>query len=80
MTDAIIYNLPEVWASVICNDDWSAIDNEEVNIIANFLTNELEPHQYLVMIDSDEPEFMQFHDAEPYGWLPDNCYQFQLMQ
>lgn len=79
MTDAIIYNLPEVWASAIVNDDWSAIDDEEVYMIENFLTNELQPNQYLVMV-SDEPEFMVNHDAEPYGWLPDNCYQFQLMQ
>jgi len=79
MSDAIIYNLPEVWASAIVNDDYSGFTDNEVNIIANFLSD-LEPWQYLVLADQNEPEFMHNHDATEYGWLADNCYQFQLMQ
>ena len=75
----MIYNLPEVWASIICNDDWTALEDEEVYMVENFFTNELEANEYLVLV-SDRPEFMVNHDAEPYGWLADNCYQFQLMQ
>jgi hypothetical protein len=80
MEDTIIYNLPESWAVVIVNDDWTGIDDEEIPIIENFMASELKDGQYLTLLDYEqESEFMRYHDAEPYGWLADNCLQFALM-
>lgn len=75
----ITYHLPECWAPIIVNDDWTSVEPEEVPLIQNFFFNELRDGQYLVLW-GDEPQFLRNHDAEFYGWLPDNCLEFMLIE
>lgn len=72
------YFLPESWASVIVNDDWTSIEPEEIPILQNFFQNELTNGKYLILFDH-ETQFLKYHDAEPYGWLADDCMEFVLM-
>ena len=67
------YKLPAHWASALVNGDYSGLKEQDEEQLMRVIAGEGLPDP----IDcSDEPEFMKYHDAQPYGVLACHCLTF----
>ena len=67
------YKLPAHWASALINGDYSGLDEQDEEQLMRVIAGEDLPDP----IDcSTEPEFMKYHDAQPYGVLACDCLTF----
>lgn len=67
------YKLPAHWASALINGDYSGLEEQDEEQLMRVIAGEDLPDP----IDcSDEPEFLKYHDAQPYGVLACDCLTF----
>jgi hypothetical protein len=67
------YKLPAHWASALMNGDYSGLEEQDEEQLMRVIAGEGLPDP----IDcSTEPEFMKYHDAQPYGVLACDCLTF----
>jgi hypothetical protein len=67
------YKLPAHWASALINGDFTGLEEQDEEQLMRVIAGEGLPDP----IDcSDEPEFMKYHDAQPYGVLACDCLTF----
>lgn len=67
------YKLPAHWAGALINGDFSGLEEQDEEQLMRVIAGEDLPDP----IDcSDEPEFLKYHDAQPYGVLACNCLTF----
>lgn len=67
------YKLPAHWASALINGDFSGLEEEDEEQLMRVIAGEGLPDPIGC---STEPEFMKYHDAEPYGVLACDCLTF----
>lgn len=78
--DTVIYRLPAHWASAFFNGDVTGLEDDD---LANFERvvdgeNLFSP----LAIEGDDPDFgpepifCRYHDAQPYGVLACDCYDY----
>ena len=73
MIKTATYKLPAQWASALINGDWSGLKEREEEQLTAVIAGEGLPDPLDV---SDEPEFLKYHDAQPYGVLACDCSTF----
>ena len=67
------YWLPAHWASALINGDTTGLDDADENMLDWVMTAEGLP----APIDcGEEPEFLKYHDAQPYGVLACDCLEY----
>ena len=67
------YLLPEHWATALFYGDTSSFNKDEKKAYDSFVLGENLPDPLSV---TDEPEFTEDHDAQPYGVLACNCLTY----
>jgi hypothetical protein len=71
--ETLTYKLPAHWASALINGDYSGLEEQDEEQLMRVIAGENLPDP----IDcSDEPEFLKYHDAQPYGVLACDCLTF----
>ena len=73
MIKTTTYKLPAQWASALINGDWSGLEEREEEQLTRVIAGEGLPDPFDV---SDEPEFLKYHDAQPYGVLACDCLTY----
>ena len=67
------YKLPAHWAVALFYGDHSGLEEQDEEQLMRVIAGEDLPDP----IDcSDEPEFLKYHDAQPYGVLACDCLTF----
>lgn len=67
------YKLPAHWASALMNGDYTGLNEQDEEQLMRVIAGE----DLCDPVDcSDEPEFMKYHDAQPYGVLACDCLTF----
>ena len=72
-TDATTYKLPAQWASALINGDWTGLDEQDEEQLMAVIAGEDLPDPLDV---SDEPEFLKYHDGQPYGVSACDCLTY----
>ena len=71
------YLLPSHWASALINDDWTGLDDEDVDAVLTWLT----ANQPGYCVDCDEEsQFCRHHDASGLGVLAADCLTFTFQE
>ena len=73
MTETATYKLPAHWASALINGDYTGLEERDEEQLTRVIAGEDLPDPIGV---SDEPEFLKYHDARPYGVLACDCLTF----
>lgn len=67
------YKLPASWASALVNGDLTGLGEGEEEALMRVVAGENLPDPLSV---SEDPEFLKYHDAQPYGVLACDCLTF----
>ena len=73
MTETTTYVLPSHWASALFYGDLTGLEEHDEEQLMAFIAGEDLPDPLDV---SDEPEFLKYHDAQPYGVLACDCLTY----
>ena len=79
--ETLTYQLPAHWLPMLINDDESGLEPEDARNIYHFCRGEIggmrKDHYQLLNWEVvwDEPSFMKYHDAQPYGCLACDCLE-----
>lgn len=75
-----VYTLPAHWASALFNGDFSGLDEDDEEALMNVIAGEDLPDPLYIKGDDAEygpqAHFTRYHDAEPYGVLACDCYDY----
>ena len=72
-TETTTYVLPAHWAPALMNGDFTGMEEEDEEALMRVTVGENLPDPLGV---SDEPEFVKYHDAQPYGVLACDCLTY----
>lgn len=72
-TETTTYTLPAHWAPALINGDFSGMEEDDEEALMRVVAGENLPDPLSV---SDEPEFVKYHDAQPYGVLACDCLTY----
>ena len=75
--DTYTYTLPSHWAPALVNGDWSGLSETDEEKLRTVIANE--GLSDAVSVD-DEPGFMTYHDARPYGVLACDCSTYTFFE
>lgn len=75
--ETFTYTLPTHWAPALINDDWTGLDEHDEEALMRLMANEALPSPVDVL---DEPGFMTYHDARPYGVLACDCSTYTFIE
>jgi hypothetical protein len=64
------YTLPAHWAPALVNGDFTGMEDDDEEALMRVVAGENLPDPLSV---NDEPEFVKYHDAQPYGVLACDC-------
>jgi hypothetical protein len=69
--------LPEHWGCALINGDETGLNDADQKALDAFVDDMIEKYGrcWAVSCD-DEPSFMRYHDAEPYGVRACDCLEF----
>lgn len=67
------YTLPAHWAPALVNGDFTGMEEDDEEALMRVVAGENLPDPLSV---SDEPEFVKYHDAQPYGVLECDCLTY----
>lgn len=70
------YNLPAHWAPALVNGDLSGLEEDDEEALMRVIAGEGLPDPVSV---SSEPEFLKYHDAQPYGVLACDCLEYTFI-
>jgi hypothetical protein len=71
------YWLPDHWAPALFNDDSTGLEDEDLEQLEAFLKGEnLGAPIGFEESEGEEPAFMRYHDAQPYGVLATDCLPY----
>lgn len=74
------YTLPAHWAVAVLYGDVTGFDEAEEAAFNAWFADVTEEHgQTFVGTICDEPLFLTYHDARPYGVLACDCYEYTLL-
>jgi hypothetical protein len=76
-----VYTLPAHWASVLINNDYTGVSDEDEQEIDNFIDGEFGESLFctVCITNEDEPSFCKYHDAQPYGVLACDCLDYTFI-
>lgn len=75
--DSYTYTLPSHWAPALINGDMTGLDEHDQEALLRLIFNE--GLSDAVSVD-DEPGFMTYHDARPYGVLACDCSTYTFFE
>ena len=67
------YKLPAHWACALFYGDLSGLEEDDEEAFIRVVAGENLPDPLSV---SEDPEFLKYHDAQPYGVLACDCLTF----
>ena len=71
------YWLPDHWAPALFNDDPTGLEDSEIEQLEAFMSGEgLSLPLGYEESEGEDPAFMRYHDAQPYGVLASMCMPY----
>lgn len=80
--ERIDYILPAHWACVLINADYTGLSDEDEAQFDEFIDGEFGERDFdnvVMSIPDEEPYFMKYHDAYPYGTLACDCLTYTFI-